>query len=340
MAAIQDYIRAVSEGDTLSREQAAAAFELLMSGQAEPAQIGGFLMALRMRGETVDEITGAAEVMRAKATGVKAPDGSVDTCGTGGDASGTYNISTCSAFVVAGAGIPVAKHGNKSISSKSGSADVLAALGVNLDVSPEVVSKCIEEAGIGFMFAPAHHSAMKHVGPARVALGVRTIFNLLGPLSNPAGTKRQVIGVFDKAWVLPIAEVLRNLGSERLWVVHGEDGLDELTTTGGTHVASLENGQISTFTVRPEDVGLPLATKDMLKGGDANENAAAIMAVLGGEANAFRDVVLLNAGAAILVAGKADDLVSGVGMAARAIDEGRAKAALDDLIRLTGGTAG
>lgn len=335
MAGIQDFIRLVAEGKSLSRSEAAEAFELLMSGAAEPAQIGGFLMALRMRGETVDEITGAAEVMRAKATGVKAPDGAVDTCGTGGDASGTYNISTCAAFVVAGAGVPVAKHGNKSISSKSGSADVLAALGVKLDVTPEVVSRAIEQAGIGFMFAPAHHSAMKHVGPTRVALGVRTIFNLLGPLANPAGAKRQVIGVYDKAWLLPIAEVLRNLGSEKLWVVHGDDGLDELTTTGITHVASLDRGQISSFTVRPSDVGLPTATTEMLKGGDAAHNAEAIRKVLDGESGAFRDIVVLNAAAALLVSGKAVDLGSGVELAERSIDQGKAKAALLKLIEIT-----
>lgn len=335
MAGIQDYIKIVAEGETLSRAEAAEAFELLMSGEADGAQIGGFLMALRMRGETVDEITGAAEVMRGKATGVKAPEGSVDTCGTGGDSSGTYNISTCAAFVVAGAGVPVAKHGNKSISSKSGSADVLQALGVNLDVPPELVTRCIDEAGIGFMFAPAHHSAMKHVGPARVALGVRTIFNLLGPLANPAGTKRQVIGVFDKAWLVPLAKVLRNLGSERLWVVHGEDGLDELTTTGVTHVVALENGEITTFTVEPGDVGLQVATTEMLKGGDAAQNAAAIRAVLDGERGAFRDIVLLNAGASLLVSGKVCDLKAGVELAAKAIDEGRAKAALLKLIEIT-----
>lgn len=335
MAGIQDYIKIVAEGQSLSRQQAAEAFELLMSGEADGAQIGGFLMALRMRGETVEEITGAAEVMRQKATGVKAPLGAVDTCGTGGDASGTYNISTCTAFVVAGAGVPVAKHGNKSISSKSGSADVLQALGVNLDVSPNVVSRSIDEAGIGFMFAPAHHSAMKHVGPARVALGVRTIFNLLGPLANPAGTKRQVIGVFDKNWLVPIAEVLRNLGTEKLWVVHGSDGLDEMTTTGITHVAQLENNEITTFTVDPGDVDLPTATMESLKGGDAPENAAAIRAVLDGDRVPFRDIVLLNAGAALYVSDKAANLKEGVQMAARSLDEGRAKAALLKLIEIT-----
>lgn len=337
MARIEDYIQIVSTGESLSREQSAAAFELLMTGQAEPAQIGGFLMALRVRGETVDEITGAAEVMRAKATGVQAPEGSVDTCGTGGDSSGTYNISTCSSFVVAGAGIPVAKHGNKSISSKSGSADVLASLGVNLDVTPEIVEKCIEQANIGFMFAPAHHSAVRHVGPARASLGVRTIFNLLGPLSNPAGAKRQVLGVFSDEWLVPIAEVLRTLGSTKLWVVHGADGLDELSTTGETKVAALDNGEITTFTVHPEEVGLPLTSIDMLKGGDSKVNAVAIKEVLKGEMGPFRDIVLLNAGAALVVSGKVNDLKEAVGVAANAIDDGKALEALEQLITLTNG---
>ena len=337
MARIEDYIQIVSTGESLSREQSAAAFELLMTGQAEPAQIGGFLMALRVRGETVDEITGAAEVMRAKATGVQAPEGSVDTCGTGGDSSGTYNISTCSSFVVAGAGIPVAKHGNKSISSKSGSADVLASLGVNLDVTPEIVEKCIEQANIGFMFAPAHHSAVRHVGPVRASLGVRTIFNLLGPLSNPAGAKRQVLGVFSDEWLVPIAEVLRTLGSTKLWVVHGADGLDELSTTGETKVAALDNGEITTFTVHPEEVGLPLTSIDMLKGGDSEVNAAAIKEVLKGEMGPFRDIVLLNAAAALVVSGKVNDLKEAVGVAANAIDDGKALEALEQLITLTNG---
>ena len=335
MGTIQDYIKLVADGQTLSRAQASEAFELLMSGQAEAVHIAGFLMALRMRGETVEEITGAAEVMRRKATGVSAPPGAVDTCGTGGDASGTYNISTCSAFVVAGAGVPVAKHGNKSVSSKSGSADVLSALGVNLDVSPAVVRQSIDEAGIGFMFAPAHHSAMKHVGAVRVALGVRTIFNILGPLANPAGTKRQVIGVFSKDWLVPLAEVLRNLGSEKLWIVHGEDGLDELTTTGQSHVCALENGEIREFSIHPSDVGLDVAPMEALKGGDALENAEAIKRVLNGDMGHFRDIVLLNAGAALHVAGVADDLRTGVALAARSIDEGHANTALLRLVAVT-----
>ncbi len=335
MATIKDYIQKISDGATLTSDEAADAFNILVSGEADPVQIGGFLMGLRMRGETVEEITGAATVMREKATGVEAPEGAVDTCGTGGDSSGTYNISTCSAFVVAGAGVPVAKHGNKSISSKSGSADVLTSLGVNLDVSPELVKRCIIEANIGFMFAPAHHSAMRHVGPARAALGVRTIFNLIGPLSNPAKVKHQVIGVFAKEWLLPIAQVMRNLSTERLWVVHGSDGLDELTTTGPSHVAQLIDGEITSFTIRPEDVGLAQTSESMLKGGDSEVNAAAIKSVLGGEKGPFRDIVLLNAGAALFVAGKAADLNDGVRLAGEAIDNGNAHSALEKLIAIT-----
>jgi len=307
----------------------------MMSGEAAPAQMGAFLMGLRVRGETVGEITGAVRAMRAKATGVDAPGGAVDTCGTGGDAKGTYNISTCTAFVVAGAGVPVAKHGNKSVSSKSGSADVLAALGVNLDVGPEVVSKAIEEAGVGFMFAPKHHAAMRHVAPIRAELGIRTIFNLLGPLANPAGAKFQVIGVFSRDWIVPMAEVLGNLGSERVWVVHGGDGLDELTTTGPTFVAELKGGAVTTFEVTPEDAGLPQAAPDDLLGGDAQENAAAIAGVLSGQPGAFRDIVILNAAAALVVSGKTEGLSEGAKMAAGALDGGAARKALDGLIAIT-----
>ena len=231
----------------------------MMSGEATPSQMGGLLMALRVRGETVEEITGAVSAMRAKMLGVKAPANAIDVVGTGGDASGSYNISTCAAFIVAGAGVPVAKHGNRALSSKSGAADVLTALGVKIDLDPEEISNCISEAGIGFMFAPSHHPAMKHVGPTRVELGTRTIFNLLGPLSNPAGVKRQMVGVFSKQWVEPLAHVLKNLGSERACVVHGSDGLDEITTSGPTTVAELENGTSKPSRSAPEDVGLPRA---------------------------------------------------------------------------------
>lgn len=325
----------IAEGQSLSADEAAQAFNIMMSGDASPAEMGAFLMGLRVRGETVDEITGAARTMRDKATGVEAPEGAIDTCGTGGDAKGTYNISTCTAFIVAGAGVPVAKHGNKSVSSKSGSADVLAALGVNLDVTPDVVSKAIREAGVGFMFAPKHHSAMRHVGPIRAELGMRTIFNLLGPLANPAGTKHQVIGVFSKDWLVPMAETAGNLGCECIWVVHGTDGLDELTTTGPTHVAEFRDGKVTTFEVTPEDAGLPAASPKGLVGGEADENAKAIEAVLGGEPSPFRDISVLNAAAALVVAGKASNLKDGAALAAKAIDSGAARKALDDLVRIS-----
>lgn len=336
MTDFKTFIAKVADGNPLSEEEAAEAFNIMMSGEATPTQIGAFLMALRVRGETIEEITGAAKTMRAKATGVAAPDNAVDTCGTGGDAKGTYNISTAATFVIAGAGVPVAKHGNRSNSSKSGSSDVLDALGVNLAASPETVSKCIEEAGVGFMFAPAHHSAMKHVGPSRAEMGTRTIFNLLGPLSNPAGTKYQVIGVFDKKWLEPLANVLKKLGSKAVWIVHGADGMDELTTTGTTYVAALnENGEVSAFEITPDLVGLEQASADDLIGGDARENADAIRKLLDGEQGPFRDIVLLNAGAALHVAGKAQDLVTGIALAKDSIDSGKAKQAMEQLISLS-----
>ncbi|MGI9414023.1 MAG: anthranilate phosphoribosyltransferase [Hyphomicrobiales bacterium] len=337
MTDFRKFIAKAASGNPLSVEEAAAAFDIMMSGDATPAQIGGFLMALRLRGETVEEITGAARTMRAKATPVEAPDGAVDTCGTGGDAKGTHNISTCSAFVVAGAGVPVAKHGNKSVSSKSGSADVLAALGVNLEVTPETVARCIAEANVGFMFAPAHHAAMRHVGPVRADLGTRTIFNLLGPLSNPAGTQAQVIGVFSKDWIVPLAEVAGQLGSKHVWVVHGSDGLDELTTTGPTFVAEFKDGSVNSFEVTPADAGLPEASAQDLLGGEAAENAEAIGEVLGATPSPFRDIVILNAAAALIVAGKAANLRQGAELATRSIDSGAARDALDKLVAITNG---
>src|ERR1700693_1136393 len=249
-------IAKAATGAPLTREEAARAFNRMMSGEATPSQMGGLLMALRVRGETVDEITGAVTVMREKMLRVAAPPDAIDVVGTGGDASGSYNISTCAAFIVAGAGVPVAKHGNRALSSKSGPADVLAPLGVNIDLSPDAIGRCVREAGIGFMFAPAHHPAMKNVGPTRVELGTRTIFNLLGPLSNPAGVKRQMVGVFARPWIEPLAKVLAALGSERAWVVHGSDGLDELTTSGPSFVAELAGGKVKTFEVTPEAAGL------------------------------------------------------------------------------------
>jgi len=325
-------IAKVATGATLTRQEAATAFDRMMSGEATPSQMGGLLMALRVRGETVDEITGAVTTMRVKMLAVKAPKDAIDVVGTGGDALGSFNISTCAAFIVAGAGVPVAKHGNRALSSKSGAADVLGALGVKIDLTAEQVGRCIREAGIGFMFAPAHHPAMKNVGPTRVELGTRTIFNLLGPLSNPAGVKRQMIGTFSKHWIEPMAQVLKNLGSETIWVVHGSDGLDEITTSGPTSVAALENGKIRTFEIVPEDAGLKRSPADALRGGDAASNARAMAGVLKGENGPLRDVSLLNAAAALIVAGKVKDLKDGVAVAAKSVDSGEAEGRLDRLV--------
>ena len=327
----------VATGATLTREEASSAFDSMMSGEATPSQMGGLLMALRVRGETVDEITGAVSAMRSKMLRVKAPADAVDVVGTGGDGSGSVNVSTCASFIVAGAGVPVAKHGNRALSSKSGAADCLAALGVKIDLTPEQVGRCVNEAGIGFMFAPSHHPAMKNVGPTRVELATRTIFNLLGPLSNPAGVKRQMVGVFSRQWVQPLAQVLKNLGSDSVWVVHGSDGLDEITLTGPTFVAALENGNIRSFEVTPEDAGLPRADGDALKGGDAEANAASLRGVLEGKPGAFRDVALLNAAAALIVAGKAKDLKEGVALGAKSLDSGAAMDKLKRLIAVSNG---
>ena len=328
-------IAKVATGASLTREEAASAFDRMMSGEATPSQMGALLMGLRVRGETVDEITGAVTTMRSKMLGVKAPSDAIDVVGTGGDASGSYNVSTCAAFIVAGAGVPVAKHGNRALSSKSGAADVLQALGVKIDLTAEQVGACIRDAGIGFMFAPAHHPAMKNVGPTRVELGTRTIFNLLGPLSNPASVKRQMVGTFSKHWVEPMAQVLKNLGSDCVWVVHGSDGLDEITTSGPSSVAALENGKIRTFEVTPEDVGLPRVKPAALRGGDAEHNAKALLDVLKGKASAFRDIAILNASAALVVAGKAKDLKSAAGLARKSIDGGEAEGRLDRLIAVS-----
>jgi anthranilate phosphoribosyltransferase len=333
--AMKPILARVADGAPLNEAEAEQAFTVIMSGQATPAQIGAFLMALRVRGETVDEITGAARTMRAKALSMEAPAGAIDTCGTGGDASGTYNISTAAALVVAGAGVPVAKHGNKAMSSQSGSADVLASLGVNIDADMALVKRALFEANIGFLMAPRHHSAMRHVGPVRMELGTRTIFNLLGPLANPAGAKRQVVGVFSPQWVKPLAEVLGRLGAERAWVVHGSDGLDELTTTGSSVVAEIRDGVVSTFEVSPEEAGLARAKPEDLKGGDAHANAGALRAVLGGAEGPYRDIVVLNAAAALVVAGKAPDLRAGAAMAAAAIDGGAAQNALYTLVEIS-----
>jgi anthranilate phosphoribosyltransferase len=328
-------IAKTATGASLTRAEAASAFDSMMSGEATPSQMGALLMALRVRGETVDEITGAVTTMRAKMLGVKAPPDAIDVVGTGGDASGSFNISTCAAFIVAGCGVPVAKHGNRALSSKSGAADVLQALGVKIDLNPEQVGACIREAGIGFMFAPAHHPAMKNVGPTRVELGTRTIFNLLGPLSNPASVKRQMIGAFSKHWIEPMAQVLKNLGSECVWVVHGSDGLDEITTSGPTSVAALENGNIRTFEITPEDAGVKRVKPDALRGGTAEDNAKSMLDVLKGKTGAFRDVSLINAAAALIVAGKAKNLKDGAALAAKSIDNGEAAGRLGRLVKVS-----
>nr|WP_306266242.1 anthranilate phosphoribosyltransferase [Pararhizobium sp. IMCC3301] len=325
----------VASGDALDQETAEQTFDIIMSGDATPVQIGALLMGLRVRGETIDEISGAVKVMRSKMVRVQAPADAVDLVGTGGDSSGTYNISTCASFVVAGMGIPVAKHGNRALSSKSGAADTLMALGVNLDLTPEQISICIDKAGLGFMFAPAHHSAMKHVGPARVELGTRTIFNLLGPLSNPASVKRQMVGVFDEKWLEPLAHTLSRLGSIKAWIVHGSDGLDEITTTGPSQCAILDNGTVSRCVIEPGKLGLELAKPAELVGGDAAYNADALKRVLDGEQSAHRDIVLLNSAATAVVAGRAETLSDGLEMARASIDDGKAHSAMQALVTLS-----
>jgi anthranilate phosphoribosyltransferase len=335
MSDLKSLIAKAADRQSLTRNEARAAFTIMMSGDATPSQIAGLLMALRVRGETVDEITGAVETMREKMLRVEAPSDAVDIVGTGGDASGSYNISTCAAFVAAGAGLKVAKHGNRALSSKSGAADVLTALGVKIDLAPAQISRCIDEAGLGFMFAPAHHASMKYVGPTRVELGTRTIFNLLGPLSNPASVRRQVTGVFSKAWVEPLAYVLKNLGSEACWICHGEGGMDEIVPTGTTWISELKDGRVGSFEVTPEKVGLKRAAPDALKGADAIHNASALCKVLEGDASAFRNAAVMTAGAALLVAGRAVNFEQGVRAAEMSIDSGKAKNALETLVRVS-----
>jgi anthranilate phosphoribosyltransferase len=335
MEAFKPLIAKVAAGSRLSREEAAEAFEAMLSGDVTPAQMGGFLMALRVRGETVDEITGAVTTMRAKMVRVEAPKESIDIVGTGGDGSGSYNISTLASLIVAACGVPVAKHGNRAASSKSGASDALGALGVKIGIPPEAVTACIREAGIGFMMATTHHAAMRHVGPVRVELGARTIFNLLGPMSNPAGVKRQVIGVYSADWLEPMAKVLKNLGSERVWLAHGGDGLDEITTTGPTRIVELKNGEIRAFEINPEDAGLSRANPEALRGGDPAHNAAALRVVLAGAKNAYRDVAVLNAAAALVVADAARDLADGAAKAEKALDQGEARKTLDRLVRVS-----
>ena len=336
MGDLRGHIATVANGTALSEGEARDAFGTIMAGEATPSQIGAFLMALRVRGESVDEITGAVGVMRERMSAVEAPADAFDIVGTGGDGSHTYNISTAAAFVLAACGLTIAKHGNRALSSRSGAADVLGALGIRTDLNAEGVARCIRQAGIGFMNAPNHHSAMRHVGPTRVEMGTRTVFNLLGPLSNPARVKRQLVGVFAPEWCEPLAHVLRRSGTERAWVVHGS-GLDEMTTTGETLVAELADGVVTTRTVTPEDADLPRATLEDLRGGTGEENAVALRGVLNGERGAYRDVVVLNAAAGLVAAGRETDLPTGAIRAAAALDDGSAAAKLDCLIAASQG---
>ena len=335
MDAFKPYLAKVATGARLSADEARAAFDDMLSGEVTPSQMGAFLMALRVRGETVEEITGAVTAMRAKMLRVNAPEGAIDIVGTGGDGHGSYNVSTVSALIVAGCGVPVAKHGNRAASSRSGASDVLTALGVKIGISADAVAACIREAHVGFMMAQTHHAAMRHVGATRVELGTRTIFNILGPLSNPAGVKRQLLGVFSREWLVSMAETLRTLGSERVWLVHGSDGLDEITTTGVTHVVELKDGNIHAFDITPEDAGVQRAKLADLKGGDPSHNAAALTAVLDGAHGPYRDIAILNSAAALIVAGKAANLKEGAALAAQSIDEGRARAALARLVAVS-----
>lgn len=320
----------------LAAEDAARAFEIIMSGEATSGQIGGFLMALRTRGETVAEIAAAARAMRARCRPVRAPEGAMDIVGTGGDGKGTLNISTAAALIVAGCGVPVAKHGNRALSSKAGAADTLGELGVDIAAEPAAVEQALRKAGIGFMMAPVYHAAMRHVGPTRQELGTRTIFNALGPLTNPAGVTRQLTGVYDPSLCRPLAEALNELGSDEAWVVHGEDGSDEISISGATRVARLADGAVAEGTVHPEDAGLPVHPASAVAGGTPAENAACIRALLDGEASGFRDAAALNAAAALVVAGRAAALEEGAAMAMESIDSGRARRALETLRGIAG----
>ncbi len=330
-----DFIAKVVDGHNLTQDESRRAFQIIMNGGATPAQIAAFLVALRIKGESVSEIAGAAYTMRVKSHNFNAPDNAIDTCGTGGDATGTYNISTTTAIVVAGCGVPVVKHGNRAISSKSGSADILQHLGVNLQASPKRMQEALEQANICFLMAPNYHKAMKHIAPIRQELKLRTIFNLLGPLSNPASVKRQLIGVYDRKLLRPLAEVLRELGTEFAWIVHGADGMDELSLTGETYVAELCDGNIRELTVTPEELGLNRCTLEELQGGDPAANAKAMEQLLAGDVGAYRNIVLLNSAAALLVAGKVDTLNDGITKAAEAIDQYKARNALQQLIAIT-----
>jgi anthranilate phosphoribosyltransferase len=326
------FIAKVATGATLSRDEARGAFEAMLSGEVTNAQAAAFLMALRVRGETVEEITGAVSAMRGKMLKVSAPTDAIDIVGTGGDSSGSYNVSTLAAIITAACGVPVAKHGNRAASSRSGAADVLMALGVKVGLNPAATEHCIATAGVGFMFAPTHHASMRHVAPVRTELGTRTIFNLLGPLSNPAGVRTQLVGAFSETWLEPMVKVLASLGSTRIWAVHGSDGLDEITTTGPTRVVSLDGGRIESFSISPDDVGLARAKPEDLRGGEPAQNAEALRAVLDGQKTPFRDIAAFNAAAALVVAGRAGDLRDGLTQAEGAIDSGKAKATLAALV--------
>ena len=329
------FISKVANGLSLSESEAEEAFGIIMSGDATPSQMGAFLMGLRLRGETIEEITGAARAMRKKSKKIKAPKDALDIVGTGGDSTGTFNISTGSTLVAAGAGVTIAKHGNRAISSKSGSADVLSELGVNTDAEFSVIEKAIQKCGVGFMMAPRHHSAMRHVAGTRVELATRTLFNVLGPLSNPAGVTRQLTGVYSENLVEPIAQALKNLGITKTWVVCGSDGMDELTTTGVSYVASLDKGNIDKFEITPKDAGLPEAKLSELKGGDSKINAIAIKEMLGGKLTPYRNIVLLNSAATLIVAEKTNNLKEGIKMAEESIDSGRASRVLECLVTIT-----
>jgi len=335
MLDIKQIIKKLSNNNTLTLEETENLFLRIMSGELTSAQISSILTSMALRGETINEITGATKAMRSKATLINAPVGAIDTCGTGGDNSGTLNISTAVSFVVAANGIPVAKHGNRKASSKSGTADVLEALGVNINASFETIQQTLNEANIGFLFAQRHHLAMKYVAPVRNEIGIRTIFNLIGPLSNPANTKIQLIGVFDAKWLIPIAKSLKDLGTERAWVVNGSDGLDELTVTAPSQVAELKNGEISSFYLNPKDFGLPIHKPEELKGDDPKYNAKAIEKLFKGEKGAFRNIVLFNSAAALLIAGKTDNIADGIDLSAKTIDNGQAQETLNKLIKLT-----
>jgi anthranilate phosphoribosyltransferase len=336
---IKSALNKIATRRDLTGEEMRDVMRQIMAGEATPSQIGAFLMGMRVKGETVVEIAAAVSIMREQMVPVSAPEDAVDIVGTGGDGAGTLNISTASAIVVASAGVPVAKHGNRALSSKSGSAEALQALGVKLDLAPEDISRCVKEAGIGFMFAPSHHPAMRHVGPTRMEMGTRTLFNLLGPQSNPAGVRRYVLGVFAEEWVEPVAAALLANRAIKAWVVHGSDGLDEITTTGSTHIAQIAGGSLTTFEISPEQFGIKRVTLDDLRGGDPTENAAALTALLAGASGAYRDIVLLNSAAALLVADKVADIGEGVAMAAHAIDSGKAKQTLARLVAVSNGRA-